>query len=86
MQPVAFNTASSGTIFDLLRMNVRRPPSVLVYFTSLTKASANNNGKPELRPQEPTGGALKNGPDHDRSKSRDKANCSFGLSQPLGMN
>ncbi len=43
----------AGNISVSSRMNVWRPSGDCVYFTSLTKASANNNGESELRPPEP---------------------------------
>jgi len=59
--------------------------AISVYFTSLTKASANSNGESELCSLEPTGCASRNGP-YNRSKSRYKANGSFVPGQPRGMN
>lgn len=75
----------AGNISVSSRMNVWRPLGGHVYFTSLTKASANNNGDSELRPPESTGCASRNGL-YNRPKPRHKANYSFVPGQPRGMN
>ncbi len=64
---------------------MRSPSGGRVYFTSLTKASANNNSESELRPPEPTGCASRNGL-YNRPKPRHKENYSFEPGQPRGMN
>ncbi len=84
MQQLKEIDSNGWKYFCFLEDECVRPSGGCVYFISLTKASANNNGESELRPPEPTGCASRNGL-YNRPKPRLKANYSFVLGQPRGM-